>query len=74
MSSPKTRANNQTTSQQTRHFTNINHTAPNERLINAISNPDRKTYTKATKSNNIADNDFMQTLLPLINNFVTQLM
>jgi hypothetical protein len=26
------------------------------------------------KSNNIADNDFMQTFLPPINNFVNQLM
>lgn len=74
MFSLKTRANNQATSQQTRQFTNINYTAPNERLINVNTNSERKTYAKATKSNNIADNDFMQTLLPLINNFVTQLM
>ena len=72
--SSKTRSNNQTTSQPNKHFINTNHTAINERSINVISYPKRKIYAKATKSNNIADNDFMQTLLPLINNFVTQLM
>lgn len=74
MFSSKTRTNNQTISRPNTHFSNTNHTAINERLINTISYPERKTYAKATKSNNIADNDFMQTLLPLINNFVTQLM
>jgi len=74
MFSSKSRTNNQTTSQPNRHFINTNYTAPNERLINVASHPERKTYANTTKSNNIADNDFMQTLLPLINNFVTQLM
>ena len=62
MFSLKTLANNQATSQQTRQCININYTAPNERLINVNTNAELKTYAKATKSNNIAVNDFMQIL------------
>jgi len=57
---------------QTSQFTVINE-SQNRPLPNVYVNAKRKTYAIAAKSNNIADYDFLKTLLPLTNTFVTQL-
>ncbi|KAL4090586.1 hypothetical protein QTP88_025390 [Uroleucon formosanum] len=52
----------------------VNNESHNEPLSNDYLNTKRKTYASAAKSNITTDNDFLKTLLPLINTFVSQLM
>lgn len=52
----------------------VNNEYHNEPLSNDYVNTKRKTYASAAKSNITTDNDFLKTLLPLINSFVSQLM